>query len=1039
MGGDAGAEQSACSACGARLTAHARFCSTCGAVARAADTGPESRKNVAVLFVDLVDSTKLGEQLDPELLRNVLYRYYEACSEHITEHGGLIEKYIGDAIMAVFGVPVTHEDDALRAVRAAWSVVAAVRKLSDGMLPMQIRLDVHCGVSSGEAVVIASPGAQLRIVGDTVNTAARLQSAAQPGQILVNAEVAQLVRGRAGLAELPPLVLKGKAEPERVWRVTSVTVESPAVRAPMIGRAEELRRLLASYGQVVADARGRCLLVHGEPGVGKTRLMLEFAARREVGQALVLTGSCQPYGRDITFHPLISMLHDSVPGGWAHIRQALGASESGRRAYRTLTAVCGGESPKGGPPVGVEEIGWAATHLFRALAARHPLVLVWEDLHWAEGVFLGLIKILARELSDLPVLIVWVARDELLENHPHLGIDQASRVRVAPLSPAETVQLIDTLAVGEAEVAGHARSSATAEIVELSAGNPLFVAAMIDALADQGSATSTPPPTISALLRARIDALPAPELRTLQWAAVCGQEFDVDRLLILAARDGLDREEVIGALERLVRRDFVQPLGAGRLRAQTLIRDTCYAMTAKALRAEAHALLADRTPPTETMYHAERASLLFGEVAPGDPRLPALSAKAVKLLVQEGTTALHRRDAKAAGSLFGRALTLHTGRGRRFADITVRLSEALLAQGEGDRALRVLEEGLRETDTAGRMPLTLQRDIIRFRLGHLSLETAPANLARHESDLRQAADDDMNWCLLHQFAAFVEFSADQVGRAESEFRKALARARLLDEHWIENRLSSALCELVQWSPTTVADGLELCDELLRRFEADRLLLIPVLATQARLLALAGKVNEARAALSAARETASALHAAFPEIAISQSEAILLSLTGDNVLASRRFAEAAAMLRNLGHIQPALTLEIYAVREILRAGHHETARAAFANLSAAEGDAGLVARARTWLHLLQAHFACLDGHPDEGHALARRALDAMAGDDPCLLGDAWHEFAVIARTTGRTSEAALAAARAEAYYLAKGASLPARAVRRWAATDDGDEK
>ncbi|KAB8194178.1 AAA family ATPase [Nonomuraea phyllanthi] len=1014
-----------CRTCSARLSGGDRFCSSCGAAVTSPEPGQEARKNVVVLFVDLVDSTALGERLDPELLRGVLDRYYRVCSDRIAEHGGLIEKYIGDAIMAVFGVPAAHEDDALRAVRAARSVVESVRGLSARLGPVGVELDVHCGVGSGEVVVFTGPGAQPRIVGDTVNTTARLQGAARPGEILVNAEAAQLVRGRVGLEELDPLFLKGKSEPERAWRVTSAAVTPPVVPAPLIGRADELRHLLDCYGRAVSERRCRRVLVHGEPGMGKTRLVLEFAARPELEEALVLTGSCQTYGRNITFHPLAAIVREALPA--ARLGQE-------HRAYRTLQAISGEQPPADRPPVSVEEIRWAALRLFTALAERRPLVVIWEDLHWAERTFLDLIEDLTSDLAELPVLVVCVARDDLLENRPEPAVGQGGRIRVRPLGPVETLRLIGTLAPGTAEVGGQHQDAVTTRIAELSGGNPLFVTVMIDALAD---GNPTLPPTISALLRARIDALPPAERHALQWSAVCGREFDVDQLLALAARDGTGRDDLTEALAGLARRGLVQPLAAGRLHTQTLIRDTCYAMTAKSLRGRWHALLSDRARSSaEAMYHAERAGLLFQEVSPDEPDLPRLSAQAVRLLVEEGTTALHRRDAKAAEALFTRALGLHAQRGRQYADITVRLSEAVLAQGEGDRALRTLEDGLGAMGAAERITLRLQRDIVKYRLGHLGFEAALDDIARHEADLGRAADDDLNHCLLHQFTGFVRLGADQVGQAESEFRKALARARRLDERWIEHRLAGALCELVQWSPATVADGLDLCDQLLRSFGDDRLLLIPVLAARARLLALAGRVPEAHATLSAARADATALHAAFPEIAINQSEAILLSLVGSNDLASRRFTEAAAMLRHQGHLQPALTLEIYAIRESLRAGRPEAARAAFAGLGVAADDTALTARARTWLHLMRAHLTCLDGRHAEGHAMARHALDAIASDDPCLLGDATFEFAIIARLAGRPAEAGVAAARAEAHYLAKGATLPAETVRRWAATGDG---
>jgi class 3 adenylate cyclase/tetratricopeptide (TPR) repeat protein len=1008
-----------------------RFCSFCGAVAEVIEPGPDVRKSVAVIFIDLVDSTALAERFDPELLHGVLRRYYSMCSDAIIERGGVIEKYIGDAVMAVFGMPASHEDDAFRAVQAALSIVEAVPRLAVDLKPINVRLDVHCGISSGEVAVITSPGAGLRIVGDAINTAARLQSAARPGEILINSEAAQLVRGRVGLEELPALSLKGKAEPARTWRVTSAVPERPLVQAPLIGRSEELLTLAACYRQVVTNRECQHVLVLGESGIGKTRLVREFVAQIPSRQTTVLTGSCQPYGRDITFHPLQSMLRDSVHGGLTYIDRLLDDDKLGRRARRTLSAVIG-EGPAR-LPVGVEEICWAVAQLLTVLARRQPLILIWEDLHWAEPVLIELIENLAQALTVLPVLVICVARDEPPEAYPRTA---GRTIRLLPLDPADTLMLVGTLSSDLAEVAAQQEWPAMTKIAELSGGNPLFATMMIDALADGDSAIPELPPTISAMLRARIDALPAAEKRILQWAATCGRDFDSSQLHALSRLDAVPRDHVAEVLVSLTRRGLVQHLPSGRLHcAQPLIRDTCYAMTAKTLRARWHALLSERTESAaEAMYHAEKGALFYREVGPDDPGLAALSSRAVRLLLEEGTTALHRRDTRASRSLFERARHLLTDRGRQYADVTIRLSEALLSLGDGDGALRILDDGVQHIDAAHRITVSLQRDIVGFRLGRTGFELARASLASYEAGLRDRPDDHVNWCLFHQFRGFIELSADRAGTAESAFRDALARARRLNEAWIEDRLSSALCELVQWSSTTVCDGLDLCDELAQRFAVDRLLLIPVMATRARLLALAGDVAGARAALSAAREDATALHGALPEITINQSEAVLFSLLGEHTVAGSRFAEAAAMLRDQGHLQPALTLEVYAVRETLRAGQYEAAAQAFSQLD----EDGLVARARIWMRLLRARLACAAGRPGEGFDLARQVLAAIDTDDPCLRGDAWFEYAIISRAAGRPCEAARAIAEAQACYAAKGANLPAETARRWAADENGGE-
>ncbi|HEY3684164.1 MAG TPA: adenylate/guanylate cyclase domain-containing protein [Streptosporangiaceae bacterium] len=989
---------------------------------------PDVRKSVVVLFIDLVGSTALSERFDPERMHGVLQRYHGVCRAAVIEHGGVIEKFIGDAVMAVFGVPAGHEDDALRAVQAARSVVEAVPRLAADLRFVDERLDVHCGIGAGEVAVISVSDADLRVVGDTVNTAARLQSAARPGEILVNLGAARLLRGRVGLEELDPLPLRGKTAPSRTWRVTSAVPVQPLVQAPLIGRAAELLDLTGSYRRVVRERECRHVVVRGEAGIGKTRLVHEFVAQVAPGEATVLTGSCQPYGRDITFHPMQAMLRDSLPGGLPGADRLLGDGEPGRRARRTLAVLLDGEP--GRVTVGAEEICWAVARLFAALARKRPLILIWEDVHWAEPMLVEAIENVVRELAGLPVLVVCVARDEPQAARPRAN---GTTIRLRPLGTADTLRLVDLLSAGQADVTAQQERPEMTRIAERSGGNPLFATTLIDALADDDAVMAELPPTISALLQARIDALPAVEKRTLQWAAACGHDFQMDQLRALGDGDGVAGDDVAQAFAGLTRRGLVLRLPSGRLRCgQPLIRDTCYTMTAKTLRARWHALLSERERPAEAMYHAETAALLYQDVRPDDPGLAGLSDRAVRLLVEEGTAALHRRDTEASRSLFERALHLLTERGGRFADVTIRLSEALLSQGDGDGALRVLDDGVRRVDADHRITVSLQRDIIGFRMGRTGFLAAQAGLDGYEAVLRDRPEDHVSWCLLHQLRGFIELGADRAGRAESAFRDALARAQRLNEPWTEDRLSSALCELVQWSPTTVADGLALCDELTERFAVDRLLLIPVMITRARLLALAGDAAGARTTLSAAREHASALHAALPEVAIAQSEAVVHAMLGEHAAAAARFAETAAALRSHGHRQPAQTIEVYAVRETLRAGRYDEAARAFAGLD----TDGLTVRARIWLRLLRARLAAGAGRTEEAFGLAGRAVAELVTDDPCLRGDAWFEYAGIARAAGRTDDAARGRSEAAACYAAKGANPPAGMAGPRAAGGEG---
>lgn len=1016
------ADETACGACGARVLGTDRFCRSCGVVLAGADVEADARKTVVVLFIDLVGSTTLAEQLDPEVLRGVLDRYYKVVSECIAEHLGVVEKYIGDAIMAVFGVPVSREDDAVRAVRAAYTATQLVRRLGAGLRLPGVALDVHCGISAGEAAVITATGAHLRVIGDTVNTAARLQSAAGPGEVLVNEQVADVVRPFVELAAVEPLRLKGKADPVPAWRVQSLQAPAPLDdRARLVGRRAEHDALVSAYRSVVLDRACRQVTVLGTAGMGKSRLVREFTGGAETRDALVLTGRCESYGGDITYQPLASMLLESLPGGWSQVRALFGGADAAaddRRALSCLSSVVTRE-PESHLPVGLEEIAAAVRGLFSVLARQRPLIVVWEDLHWAEPALLDLIDGLAAWLRDVPVLLVCVARNEFPDLPPG-----GARIELEPLDGTETRELVaELVAAGSAEVQGQARTAAAEHIAAVCEGNPLFATMMADTLADDRTPAELPP-TVSAVLRARVDALPRDERLVLQRAAVCGREFRAGWLRMIAGQDG-DTPEPRAALGGLLRRGVLQQVDVDRYRfVQNLLHDTGYAMTAKSSRARWHVALADGLSgvPEAVMYHAEAACLLLREISPGDAALARLSGTAVRLLEAQGTIALHRKDLDAATALLERALALLSPGAARYAGVVLRLTDAYVASGDGERALAVLTAPeLSDLGRDDRLTVELQLSTVRLRLGLIAEPDGRAFAADVSGRLAGFPGDDLNWCLRHQFVALLELAAGRTGVAEAELRHALDRARILDDHYSQDRLLGALCELGQWSPTPAADGLRLCAELEERFASDRLLLVPVLVTKARLLALTGDGVGARAAVQQARRHAADLHARLAELAVTQVDALVAGLLGEHATARLLFSTAAAELRELGHPVSALTLEVYAVREILRDGDVASAARALEQF----GDDGLEPAARVWLDLLRARLA---GDP----GLAGEVVETLDSEDPCLLGDAWFEYAEVLRLDGQLSTAAAAAERAIGYYGAKGATLPVETVRSWAA-------
>ncbi|MFI6323626.1 AAA family ATPase [Nonomuraea sp. NPDC050556] len=945
-----------------------------------------ARRNVVVLFIDIVGSTELAERLDPELLLRILEGYYDACRTAIFEHGGVVEKYIGDAIMAVFGVPVSREDDALRAVLAADAAMSAVHRLN-----AEIALDAHCGIAYGEVIVVSVSDSDVRIVGDTVNTAARLQSAAGDGEILLGEGVARQVMQHAVLAGVPPLTLKGKRDPVPAWRLVAVEPDRPEQEADttlMVDRDVELSQLTSLYERIVAERRCGIATLLGVPGIGKSRLVREFLQRLP-GDVTVLSGRCPSFGIGATYRPIAEMLA-ALDGRWPDLAAAVGPDSE--RALRGLA------------DHGIAEIAQAVRTLFEVLAERQPLVVVVDNLQWAEPTLLDLVEDCASWLADVPVLLVCVARPELYENRPSWGggVVCAMSLELGPLGRTDMERLV----ASRADVVAHGDDTDLGRVIRAADGNPLFAELMLETSASL-------PPTIQALLGARLDRLGTAERDTLERAATAGQTFTAGQVeLLLGEQAGVPLRRL--QRERLIRRGAVP--GSYEF-TQTLTRETVYALTSKEARAGWHLQLADFFPVSasgEVSQHLLAACRFTREVRPGDPLLGELTDRAAESLIRDGGQALHRRDLPAAIALLehGRDI-LPAGRGehRRLA---VRISDAELARGESARAARALDraEELLPGDQPTRLTCAIQREMLAFRSGVRTPLLDP---------LREQLADDLSRCRFHQLEALVHTGDGRFGAADRALREGLVSARAMGDQYEEDRLLGGLCELVQWSPTPVREGLDLCAGLLERFSCDRALLVPVLVTRARLLALGGDVDQARATLDTAGGYADDLHLDLPAIAVTQVRGLVESLDGNHSGSRTLFLQAAAALRAAGHGAPASTLEVYAAREALRQGD---VRQAAAELTSGEGF-----RAELVAMVTAASIASLDGAHDEAMAGADRAVALLdSTDDPCLHGDVLFEAARIHRASGRQAD--VLARRALDAYLGKGAGLPARKVHDW---------
>ncbi|WP_225848871.1 AAA family ATPase [Streptomyces sp. HPF1205] len=1044
-----------CSACGRRTAASDRFCAGCGAPLSAGAAPRETRKKVSMLFLDIVGSTALAERLDPEPLRQVMDRYFASCGARIAEHGGAVEKFIGDAILAAFGATVAHEDDAVRAVRAATGALAALAELTAELsAEYQVRLEARAGICTGDVVVITGPGDDFRVIGDSVNTASRLQTAAGPGEVLLCADTAAMVRWRVGVEPVAPLRLRGKARPVAAWRVTAPepAADTPEP-TPFIGRGDELEELRRSLRRT-RQRRQVCLAtVLGVPGIGKSRLVREFLSALPDEEVTVLSGRCSAYGRGITYRPLAEML-GSLPGGRPALSRLLaedagpdgGTGPAHGLAARTLGTVVDRDGDAA--QVGVEDIAWATRYLLEVLGRSRAVVMVWEDLHWSEQTLLDLIDDIATWLHDVPVLLLCVARPELLDARAAWGGGKpcAMTLELGPMTAEQTAELVAQLALrgdvypqGQDHADQQDRQEVSGWVATLCDGNPLFAEQLMDVVAESAPGAQIPP-TIQAMLGARLDQLPGTERTLLELAAVIGREFTRDLLRVMAEADGIGRAAADEATARLARRRVFERDPAGTYRfAQALLRDTAYEFTPKARRERWHDFLAAwfvREQPRDGMsvaYHVEAAFRLRRELRPGDPRLPALAGTAADTLIAEGMGALARKDLPAAVQLLERGRELLPGGDARHTALALHLCDAGLWLQDGDRcraALAAAEAAL-PGDVRNAATCAVQRGIVSLRLGLASPDAVAADAAALTERLERDPGDDLSWCRLHQLRAHLELAQERAAVAESSLRLALSRAGAMSDSYEEDRLLCAISELAQWGPTRVADGLELCAMLGHRFAADRVLLIPVLVARAHLEALGGDVEGARRTLSGALTYSRDMHADLADAVVLDASGFVESLAGAHDAAETRYRQSLGVLRTAAHAPDTRSTEVAIARELFLQGRVAAAAAELDRIGRDDGTTG--PRARLGAAALRGRIASARGHHDEAvaAATAARAL-CDSSDDLCLTGEAVFDLAIVLRAAGMTRRAATEGSEALRRFEAKGAALPAERVRSWLA-------
>ena len=1044
----------ACPNCGSGNPERSRFCWSCGTGLAVEGTAPaETRKTVTILFCDATSSTALGEKLDPESLRNLMTRYFDVMRAVIQFHGGVIEKFIGDAVMAVFGVPTLHEDDALRACRAAVEIRERLASLDAEIRADQgATIEWRMGVNTGEVVAGDASVGQRIVTGDAVNVAARLEAAATPGEILLGPDTHALVRAAVTAEALEPLPLKGKAEPVPAWRLMEVLDTTyrhvRPLEAPLVGRRRPLRLLDEAFRESVEERICHLFTILGVAGVGKSRLVDEFTA--SLGdQARLATGRCLAYGHGITYWPVAEAIRhgagiaegDPPETAIARLREVLGAEPEAER----IAAIVGGLLGIEDSPPAPDEIFWAIRKTFEALARSQPLVLVFDDVHWGEPTFLDLVEHIADWTRDAPILLIVMARAELLEKRPAWGGGKrwATTMSLEPLSEVESEELVASL-LGRTELPPEMRG----QISRAAEGNPLFVEELLGKLIDDGFLVTAGdgwsalgdmhqlviPPTIQALLAARLDGLNGEERSVIERAAVEGKVFHRGAVTELAPEPM--RGQVRERLASLMRMELVRPDQASfageeayRFR-HLLIRDAAYQALAKQTRSELHErfaawlerVAADRLSEYEEIvaYHLEQAYRYRIELGPADARAQELARRAGSLLADAGERADARADVAATIDLLGRAVELLPEDVPRRRRLLVTLGFRYYDGGDAPRAEEILTSAIAEADRAGDEGASALAALV---LAAVRMSTRSPEMSESLREVErltatlERVGDEAGARLGQAWAAFVLFGMGRAGEARSR-AEALVELGEGDEFWRSEARMARGAAMV-FGPTPIDEAIREIQAALDRAAARGPSLGAYMGL-ARLQALQGRLAEARELLARAQAASEELGNRQMLASIAEVAGRLEHQAGDLTEGARLLRESYEAMTALGDRSFASTIAVGLGEVLLDLGDDAEAMrfGTIARDTSSTDDVASQAGGRS----VQARVLSRRGGHDAAEALAQEAVAIRAKTDYLdQHGGALVHLAHVLRDSGKADEALAAARQALALYEQKGAT------------------
>jgi class 3 adenylate cyclase/tetratricopeptide (TPR) repeat protein len=1056
-----------CSACGQENPETFQLCGMCGSSLAFTSVFRESRKTVTIVFADPKPTTLDGSRPSPEALRDVMSKYFEVMRGALEQHGGTVEKFIGDAVMAVFGLPVRHEDDAVRAVRGAAAMQEAMPALNEAFRrDWGLELRNHIGVNSGEVIAGDASLGQRLVTGDAVNTAARLEQAAGPQEVILGDLTYRLARDQVETEPIPPLMLKGKTEPVpayRLLRVAQRPTEASAPTTPFVGREEELTRLETTLVEVSATRSCQLLTVIGDAGVGKSRLVREFAGRAaQRDRSQVLRGRCLPYGDGVTFWPIYEI-----------VRGAAGIADEDPRevALAKITDIARRVMDSGDDPAMVvdrvaaaiglsttafpgPELFWGIRKLLEAIAARRPLVAIVDDIHVAAPTFLELLDHLLESVHGSPILLLTTARRELLETRGEWAeAHEYDHMILDPLSADESDSIV-------ARLLGGLDASVRDRITTAAEGNPLYVEQITAMLVETGAirqegdawvASSTSneidiPPTIQALVAARLDALGSEERQVVDPASVIGLGFAVEAVAHLVPSQVVP--DIPGRLASLTAKQLVRPAVSESdfyRFGHAVIKDAAYRSLLKRTRAELHELFVDWAEPINRErgrevefeeilgFHLEQAYRYRGDLGPLDEAGRGVGRRAAAKLASAGRRAFGRGDAAAAANLLGRASDVLSEGDDLRTELLLESAEALVELGKFEEAEMALETAAKASASADDERARARAVLVRYQLGlgrtgSVGDPAAAIDTIKGAITAFERAGDTGGLARAWHLLSVIDGTAGRYDRASEAAEQVVAIASAAGDARFTARGVLDYTYSTLHGTTPVADALVQSEEYVEYVRTNRIAEAILLGVMAQLHAMQGRFETARDMYVRSREIVADLGPTSMAASTSLEASRVEMLAGDPAAAERELARDYYVLEAMGETYFRSTVAALLGQAIWAQGRFDEA-SEFARVARELADDDDVLSQVGWRTVEAKHLA-QSGQPAEGIALARAAVAlAETTVDIELRADALLDLDDTLRLAGDTRARGPAIRQALALYEQKGDLVLAEVARR----------